>query len=377
MNLKTERKIKFWLATISKILVIALVLFKLADYVFDEEKTDNTINNDALIDTSQNKEVADSIPKVDTDKIEKTKMQVVPAKSKTSEQKSSGAITQKATLTTAKLHLVDDSFVWLKDKHKFFLKLANSGAAAANDVTVNATLFYGKEQQTISVKQESSIDANGTVSLDFTSSNLLYTTLPKTILLCVAFNNANKQNHWCKYILGNKITGNGAIEMRSVYYKTLSVSNGTYSKTPPSCVLPKSIQNTSSTKNRNDDSVVLDKIKSSAQLFIRGLNSKSQITIKNTSTPKLYTTLNSIEASSYSYGFSADVEIVSHTKTEALVRLTLTEQGRENYIKQQATYQAQNSSKNSSHFFSFLRLKGNSWEGKLVNVNGIWKFDNY
>ncbi|AUP79139.1 hypothetical protein [Flavivirga eckloniae] len=370
MNLKTERKIKFWLTTISKVLVIALVIFKLIDILFDKKDT-TVLEKQTLTTNPQEKHITDSIPQKDSIFKPQKKHTVQTQNNKTEDQKN---ITKAISPVYAKLNLVEDSFIWLKDKQKFVLKLANTTTALAENVTVNVVLIYEKEQQTIPIKDKTPVNPLGVLNLDFTASNTLRTSLPKSILLCINYESKNaKQKNWHKYQLGNKITGSGAIETRSVHYTTLSVSNGVYVNTPPNCIIQtKSNRATSSTK---DNDITLEGIKSSTRLFLRGLNNKSQITIKNTTTPKLYTQLSSIGFSKYSYGFSDEFDVVSHTKSTAIVKLVLTEKGRATYLQQQNIYDAENNSKKVSNFFKFLNRKGSSWEGKLINQNGIWKFD--
>ncbi|MFD0797040.1 hypothetical protein ACFQZJ_06185 [Maribacter chungangensis] len=52
MDLRTERKVKFWLASLAKVLVIVLIVFKLIPYVFDTAKSskDSTLTkkNEAI-----------------------------------------------------------------------------------------------------------------------------------------------------------------------------------------------------------------------------------------------------------------------------------------------------------------------------------------
>ena len=58
MNLNTERKVKFWLGTVSKVLIIALILFQLGPYLFGKKDKDPD-NNDSI---SKNSEITlDSI----------------------------------------------------------------------------------------------------------------------------------------------------------------------------------------------------------------------------------------------------------------------------------------------------------------------------
>ncbi|GAA3644877.1 hypothetical protein [Flavivirga jejuensis] len=374
MDLKTERKIKFWLTTISKVLVIALVLFKLIDILFDKKDT-TSLEKETLTAIPKEKQPKDSVFKKEPiAKQQKTPSIQIPNK-KIEDQKNT--VTTRATsLVYAKLHLVEDSFIWLEDKRKFVLKLANTTAALAENVTINVVLIYEKEQQSIPLKQEASVDAYGVLNIDFVASNLLHTTLPKTIMLCINHESKNaKQKNWYKYLLGNKVAGSGAIETRSVIYKTLSVSDGIYTNTSPNCIAPAKSSNKVNTTKDND--IALENIKSSTQLFLRGLNNKSEITIKNTTTAKLYTQLSFVDSNKYSYGFSNKIEIISHTKNTAIVKLFLTEKGRDTYLKQQASYDVENSSKKVSDFFNFLNRKGSYWEGRLVNQNSIWKFDVY
>ncbi|MDO5979249.1 hypothetical protein [Flavivirga spongiicola] len=374
MDLKTERKIKFWLTTISKILVISLVLFKLVDILFEKKDTAPS-EKEVLTTNLKEKQAIDSFHKKEPI-VKEQKSSTIQTPNKKTEEQKNVAIKRATSPIYAKLHLVDNSFIWLKDKHKFVLKLANTTAALAENVTVNAVLIYEKEQQAILVQHKASIDAHGMLNIDFVTSNLLHTTLPKTIMLCINHESKNaKQKNWYKYLLGNKINGSGAIETRSVYYKTLSVSDGVYTNTAPNCIVQTHTSSTTNTKKDSD--IDLENIKSSTQLFLRGLNNRSQITVKNTTTTKLYTQLSSVDSNKYSYGFSNKIEVVSHTKNTAIVRLVLTEKGRATYIKQQTAYDAENSPKKVSDFFKFLRRKGSSWEGRLINQNGIWKFDMY
>ncbi|MEP1487860.1 MAG: hypothetical protein ABJK28_05495 [Algibacter sp.] len=374
MDLKTERKIKFWLTTISKVLVIALVLFKLIDILFDQKDTTTSEKEISTINSNE-KQVTDSVLKKEPVTKQRNTPNILIPNKKIENQKNTNTTTNDRPVY-AKLKLVEENFIWLKDERKFVLKLTNTTTAIAENVTVNAVLIYEKEQQTITVKQKASIDAHGMLNIDFKASNVLHTTLPNTIILCINYESKNaKQKNWCKYLLGNKITGSGAIETRSVYYKTLSVSEGLYTNTPPNCTMqPKTTSTDSKTK---DNALDLENIKSSTQLFLRGLNNKSQITIKNTTTTKLYTQLSSLGFNTYSYGFSNEIEVVSHTNNTAIVKLTLTEKGRATYIQQQATYDVESSSKKVSDLFKFLKRKGSSWEGKLINQNGIWKFEMY
>ncbi|PCJ91962.1 MAG: hypothetical protein COA50_16060 [Flavobacteriaceae bacterium] len=45
MNLKTERRIKFWISTIAKLLIIALIIFKLIPFLVDEKSNDEVNPN--------------------------------------------------------------------------------------------------------------------------------------------------------------------------------------------------------------------------------------------------------------------------------------------------------------------------------------------
>lgn len=371
MDLKTERKIKFWLTTISKVLVIALVLFKLIDILFDQKDTTTSEKEISTIKPNE-KQATDSVLKKEP--VTKQQTPNILVQNKKTENQKNTSTTSNNIPVYAKLKLEEESFIWLEDKRKFVLKLTNTTNAIAENVTVNAVLIYEKEQQNITIKQKATINAHGILNIDFITSNVLHTTLPKTIMLCINHESKNaKQKNWYKYLLGNKITGSGAIETRSVYYKTLSVSDGIYTNTPPNCIIQSKTTNTANDIKDND----LENIKSSTQLFLRGLNSKSQITVKNTSTTKLYTQLSALDFNTYSYGFSNEIEVVSNTKNTAIVKLILTETGRTTYIQQQASYDAENNSKKVSDFFIFLKRKGSSWEGRLTKQNGIWKFDVY
>lgn len=69
MNLNTERKIKFWLSTIAKVLVIALVAYKLIPFVFG---TNELPEDEAIAAKSEAiKKVEDSIVSVQDNDIEK------------------------------------------------------------------------------------------------------------------------------------------------------------------------------------------------------------------------------------------------------------------------------------------------------------------
>lgn len=372
MDLKTERKIKFWLTTISKILVIALVLFKLFDVLFDQKDETTSIKEVSTINPNE-KDIDSVLENEPIKALEKTPNISIPNKNKAQNSTSTAKI---ESIPYAKLLLEANSFIWLEDKGKFVLKLSNSSVTMAENVMVNAILIYDKEQQTILVQNKTSVEANGILNIEFNTSNTLHTTLPETIMLCINYESKNaKQKKWYKYLLGNRVAGSGAIETRSVYYKTLSVSNGNYTKTPPNCAVQVKSPNIANITKDND--IALENIKSSSQLFLRGLNNKSQIIIKSTTTTKLYSQLSSIEFNTYSYGFSNTIEVISHTNNTAIVKLILTEEGRAMYIKQQAIYDTENSSKKVSDFFTFLNRNGNGWEGRLINQNGIWKFDVY
>lgn len=376
MDLRTERKIKFWLATISKVLVIALVLFKLIDIMFDKDDTittDSPHSNNLVSDI-----VLDSLPKSALNK--KEQKQFKPETKTTVKQKNNSNTlintnTKKTETKYVELALVNNSFMWLKSEQKFRLKLKNTGNIIANSIKVNAVLFYEREQQTVIINHSDTINISGTLDLEFTTSDILNTSLPKTILLCITHNNTTAKNNWYNYILGNKVAGNGAIETRSLYYDTISTSSGLYAKTPPNCELK--VEVPKAEKISKNSNINIDKIKSSTQLFLRGLNNKSKITTKSTTTSRLYSKLTEIGANTYSYGFSYNVEVISQNTNTAIVKLVLSGNGRDNFIKQQAVYRTKNNPKQVSDFFKFLQKKDSYWEGKLVNTNGIWKFDVY
>ncbi len=376
MDLKTERKIKFWVAIISKVLVIALILFKLVEHVFDKEQIPVPEQEILTTNLEENQSTDSALKKPS---LPKQRDPVTLQKSTKKEEKQTNTAPTQVKVSKpiyAKLQLVEDSFIWQKKERKFVLKLSNNSAAIAENVVVTAVLIYEKEQQTIPIQQKASVDAHGTLQVDFISSNALHSALPKTIMLCINHGNKNtKRKNWYKYLLGNKIAGSGPIETRSVNYKTLSVSEGVYTSSPPNCVLKTKKSNVAG--ESKDDLLAVENITSTARLFVRGLNSKSLITIKSTTTARLYGELSSLESNTYSYGFSNAIEVVSHNKSTAIVKLILTEHGRTNYIQQQAAYTAENNSKKVSSFFKFLNQKGSYWEGKLVNQNGIWKFDAY
>lgn len=391
MDLKKERQIKFWLTTISKVLIIALVLFKLIDVLFNKDESNNpddpatttTLENSKEGDTvTTNLEETNTLEVVPSEKQSKTSS---PAQTKLSDNlQNDGTKTSESdkpkTSTTAKssyaeVQLQEKGFIWLQESKKVILQLSNPTLADATSLNATAVLDYGNQTKSIIFPEHSTMTSKTTLTLEAPLSNLPQTTLPTRILLCITHGTTNldkKTAH--RYMLGNRISGSGAIEVRSFVYRVISTSNSLYSSAPPSCNISKSNSSSTSAASSSEASAKdenLEKIKSTARLFLNGLNNKSLMTVKSTSSKKLYDHIASGDHKNYVYGFSTKVEVVSSNASSAIVRIGLTEKGRANYLN----FESSNSGKTIGTLFDFLQRDGGNWKGKLVNQNGLWKFD--
>ncbi|MFS4448380.1 hypothetical protein [Maribacter sp. 2307UL18-2] len=389
MDLKKERQIKFWLTTISKVLIIALVLFKLIDVLFnndesngsDDAATTTTLENsrggDTVATTPEETNTKEVVPSERQSKMSNVETKLID---KLDNEDTQTSETKKPKTNTtiksdyAEMQLEEKGFIWLQESKKAVLQLSNPTLAEAKYLKATAVLDYGTQTKSVIFPERSTIGSKTTLTLETSLSHLPQTALPSRILLCITHGTSNldkKTAH--RYMLGNRISGAGAIEVRSYVYRVISSSKSFYSSVPPNCTIPKSTNNLSdlaSSKSLAADEN-LEKIKSTARLFLNGLNNKSLMTIKNTSSKKLYDHIAKGDHKNYAYGFSTQVEVVSSSASSAIVRIGLTEKGRSYYLD----FESNNSGTTTSSLFDFLQRDGGNWKGKLINQNGLWKFD--
>lgn len=393
MDLKRERQIKFWLATVSKVLIIAFVSIKLLDAVFpklrildriqepftkvemegDSIALSNTDTSSLTLDVNSLQPIKDSL------KATNSLNTNTPANTGVGTEELKG--TTKTKSGTTALTIVQDGFVWQRETNTALLHLRSIAKTVLRDMNISLYIFYKNQQDAFSFSGEKSMQLGQQVALRIPLDAFKITQLPDSVLVCITHKNDDATSRiWNRFILKNEKEGSGAVIRKSVQFNISEATEATYTNYPPPCLPRKktSRQQTvskSTTPVTKESAAPEEDIRAVATLFINGLNGKSLILRKTSSTARLHQYLVQEDFKNYAYGFSPNVQILSNTGTAAYVKMTLNTQGRSNYLEQQSRYASQSPTKKVDALFGFLKKDNNGWIAKLTKENGLWKFD--
>lgn len=330
MNLEQQQKVKFWLWTITKILGIGYILVRGSVFIIERIGS----NNASELNT--------------TTKIE-----------------------------TAKLEIDDNVFSWAENNRKAILRIKNYASVEGINLTVNAIAHYATQGDRIQFDKGEYINPNGIVVLKSKLDGLPLGMLPDSITVCIVHENENtKLKTWNKFRLKGFNTALTRPMFEQATYNVRQLDKKNFKDSPPNCIKDTKIITFSETGTRADriDSLsLLKEIKRDAHIFLMGLNHKALSKVEKYASKPLVEHLK-LKDNDFEFGFNTEVTILNHASKTAYIKLFLTSEGWSHYLAKDFYYQMQNINKNSESFYDFLEFEDNTWNGKLVKENGIWKF---